>query len=84
MLETSWMVPSHVFNRIVDTFRFDKAAGCDLMAFRVKRARPAWRVDQQANSSQLETKAAFFTLWDLLMSAFVHVADLPLLKAPTT
>ena len=84
MLETSWMIPSHVFNRIVDAFRFDKAAGCDLMTYRIKWSRPVWRVDQQGGSTQLDSKVEFFTLWDLLMSAFVPVAGVPLLKPPTT
>ncbi|NMC08381.1 MAG: hypothetical protein GYA24_24450 [Candidatus Lokiarchaeota archaeon] len=72
MLATSWRIPSHAFTRIVDTFRFDKAAGCDLMTFRVKSTRTAWRVDQQAGSTRLETAAELFTLWDLLASAFTH------------
>jgi hypothetical protein len=84
MMCTSWMIPRPVFDRIVSKFEFNKDAGCDLMTFRFKWARPVWKVAEQDGSTQLEQKVEFYTLWDLLMSAFVPVADVPLLKPPSS
>ncbi|NMC05644.1 MAG: hypothetical protein GYA24_10555 [Candidatus Lokiarchaeota archaeon] len=84
MLATSWMIPSHVYDRIASKFEFNKDAGCDLMTYRFKWARPVLDVDRETGTSELRTKAEFYTLWDLLISAFVALPEVPLLKPATT
>jgi len=71
------MIPRHVHDRIVSKFEFNKEAGCDLMTFRFKWARPVLDVDRKTGTAELGTKVEFYTLWDLLMSACVAVADVP-------
>jgi len=70
MLQTSWMIPSRVFHRMVAGFQFDKAHGCDVMAFRGKHATTEWILDEAAGTKRLVTKVEHFTLWDVLVSAF--------------
>ena len=84
MLCTSWMIPRHAFTRIVDTFEFSKEAGCDLMTFKGKWARPMMDVDRESGKTTMRTIVEHFTLWDLLISAFVALPEVPLLKPAST
>jgi len=70
MLQTSWMIPSRVFHRMVAGFQFDKARGLDTMQFRFKRTASEWVGADAGGTKHLVTTAGFFTLWDLLVSAF--------------
>nr|MDO8088981.1 hypothetical protein [Candidatus Sigynarchaeum springense] len=70
MLQTSWMIPSRVFHRMVAGFQFDKAHGCDVLAFRGKHATSRWMMDEVTGTKRLVTTVEHFTLWDVLASAF--------------
>ncbi|MEX2715085.1 MAG: hypothetical protein Q6370_002170 [Candidatus Sigynarchaeota archaeon] len=70
MLETHWMIPSHVYHRMVAGFAFSKAHGHDVMVFRAKHATTEWVLDEATGTRQLVTRVERFMLWDLLFSAF--------------
>ncbi|NMC08140.1 MAG: hypothetical protein GYA24_23240 [Candidatus Lokiarchaeota archaeon] len=59
MLETSWMIPRHVFDRIAGHFEFDKAAGCDLLTFRGKWARPCSTWIGRPGGASYEPRSSF-------------------------
>jgi hypothetical protein len=80
MMETSWAIPRHVYGRIVSGFSFSKDHGFDVMQFKFQRVKSSLEYDPITMQTNRSDEVKWFTLWDLLASAFVPRYEVPLLK----